>query len=111
QLLDLNANPNGLVGVFGSVLKHAVYKGITTIATLLIKKGADPNISTNNFRLPLDSASYKLLDLGANPHLTSSLYSSVLHTAARDGEVELIKRLLNKGLDVNLVIGKYSHVL
>jgi ankyrin repeat protein len=55
---------------------------------------------------------HKLLDLGANPHLTGGNLVSALHAAAQAGKVDIVRRLLDReGVDVNLVAGKYGHIL
>lgn len=86
----------------------------------LIKAGADVNTYNPQLGTALISAAffanikwaYKLLEYGADPHLTGGPHGSALHAAARHGKPELVRSLLlDRGVSANLVAGNHGHVL
>lgn len=105
-----------MAGQFGSVLRHAVVKGETAIATLLIQKGADVNTSTDDLRSPLtaavtqnnDSMISQLLDAGADVDVDGG---DPLLSACRSGKIHIVKLLLDAGAEPHVQQGVPEHAL
>jgi cytohesin len=79
------------------------YAKTKEIAELLIAKGADVNARNKNNETPIDLARRKstrilLRENGAE-------YSTI-HYAARHGDLDMVKKFLTKGVDVNIKYGK-----
>ena len=78
------------------------------IVRLLLRRGANPNIATDENMTPLHSAAYHgyadivkvLIDAGAEVNTAESRYGfTPLAYAARSGSVEVIKLLIDAGAD------------
>ncbi|WP_020531549.1 ankyrin repeat domain-containing protein [Flexithrix dorotheae] len=89
----------------------AAFFGFFDLVKLLLAKGADPNLASNNqFKVaPIHSAcaisSYEiaklLIENGANVNARQMQGVTPLHSAAHNGEAEIVKLLLENGAKVN----------
>lgn len=105
QLLN-SFSPDGF-----TPLGLACYFGQRDLVALLLQKGADPNLPSNNtFRIsPLHSAcaisdvalAELLLEHGADVNAEQQQGITPLHSAAHNGKTELVKLLLKNGADVH----------
>jgi len=110
QLLDLGADPNNQVGVFGSVLRYSVFKGLDAITPLLIEKGADLNVSTMDCRSPLAAAIdqrnepliRQMLDWGADVNIDDGY---PLLMACQEGNMKLVNLLIDAGAELQVQQG------
>lgn len=95
-----------------SPLMLCTTKQLHEIATLIIERGADPNVPDENGRTPLHAAarlhdrtmidvllSYDTTERSPRMHGTGV---TPLHILARDGDTELCRVLLEAGADVNV---------
>jgi ankyrin repeat protein len=112
QLLVKNPNLLNSYSADGfTLLGLASYFGHYSLVKLLIEKGANPNIPSNNqFKVaPIHSAcsisNYEIAKLliknGANINSRQQQGYSPLHSTAHNGNVELSKLLIESGADVN----------
>jgi ankyrin repeat domain-containing protein 50 len=89
---------------------------MTAIATLLIEKGADPNVSTDDFRSPLGSAVdqndesmiRQLLDAGADVNVDGG---QPFLSAGRIGKTHIVKLLIDAGAEIYIQQGVSGHAL
>jgi cytohesin len=92
-----------------NALLFAASKGDAKSVQGLLKAGADPNYTLRDGMTPLlvatafegDLAAAALLDAGANPKVADKTGATPLHTAAQLGGLDLVKKLIAKGADVN----------
>src|SRR5262249_43563445 len=113
-LTDHSTLLNAVTGGFRTTPLHlAAERGRAEIITLLIERGADPNIGDVNRETPLfyvkrgdcDSLE-RLLRGGANLEVRNNGdKETVLEIAARNGEIETVKLLLDYGADVKSSAG------
>lgn len=110
----LSENPD-LVNEFSddgfTALGLASYFGNEDVVRLLLLKGADPNVSSQNgFNVfPLHSAvasnydmiAKMLLEAGAEVNVVQMSGATPLHSAAHNGNIELLIVLLEAGANVN----------
>lgn len=104
------------MGVFGSVLRHSVFKGLDAITALLIESGADLNVSTDDFRSPLAAAVdqrnepmiRQLLDRGADVNIDGG-YPFLM--ACQNGNTKLINLLIDAGAEIHVQQGVPGHAL
>jgi ankyrin repeat protein len=98
-------------------LHLACEHGHLAVVDQLLKEGADPSLENNHHRTPLDAACefgrcsvVELLltsaqcrqGLLSNPQdLTDSERTTCLHLAAKNGHVEIVRLLLQAGMDIN----------
>ncbi|KAH7418982.1 ankyrin repeat-containing domain protein [Cadophora sp. MPI-SDFR-AT-0126] len=121
--LDNKADVNAIGGVHSTPLGAAVMDGEPGMVERLLEKGADPNLVwEKSGRSPLFLACQTqdlddinmLLAAGADVHLATKR-GSILQSAAlgyEDGCVQVIKRILEAGADVNAkTIGPYGTAL
>ncbi|KAL8995032.1 MAG: hypothetical protein Q9169_005158 [Polycauliona sp. 2 TL-2023] len=114
-LLDSGADVNSW-STAGGALHMAARLGFIKVVRILLERGADPNLDARDAGQPLFSAARNehtevvqvLLDHGAsiNARLelqatrhTSAYSYSVLARAARNGELKMVRFLLEKGVD------------
>jgi ankyrin repeat protein len=113
---NLNAPPSG---DYVSTLAAAVWYGYGNLIDALL--AADSDINAHNPELgtaliasarhPASAHTLKLLEHGANPHLTGGRWGSAIHAAAQSGNPEVVEWLLDLGVSSNLVAGRYGYVL
>src|SRR6185437_5651593 len=92
-----------------TALAWAAVRCNTEVAQLLLKAGANPNLTNEQGVGPLYIAIENrstpivrmLLAHGANPNLARSNGETPLMLATRLGQIEVIKALLDRGADVN----------
>ncbi|HEY6343480.1 MAG TPA: ankyrin repeat domain-containing protein [Bryobacteraceae bacterium] len=105
-LLQQNVDVNTAYGDGTTALHWAAYFDDAGIADLLIRGGADVNkvndLGVTALALTTSSAmAEQLLKAGANPNIVSSTGESPLMSAARTGDVEMVKALLGHGANPN----------
>ncbi|KAI0284126.1 ankyrin repeat-containing domain protein [Russula brevipes] len=108
-IVDRGDDVNAGCGRYGTPLHAASYKGDLTTASLLLQYGADVNSSIGG-QVPLRRA-YNgghvgvmclLLDYGADGDMRDgNRLGTVLHHASYDGQLEMVRLLLQAGADVN----------
>ncbi|KAF8441155.1 ankyrin repeat-containing domain protein [Terfezia claveryi] len=102
-----------------TMLILAVEEGIMTAVQLLLKKGADVNITGGQYGTALIAAiccGHKdilqlLLKKGADVNITGGKYRTALIAAAYRERKDIVQLLLEKGADVNITGGKYGTAL
>jgi hypothetical protein len=112
-LLQHGANPNQVVDENDNTpLVHAIIQNKIPSIMFLLQAGADVNHINRKGANPLVLAfqnhmheiGIKLLDLGANPNTLAEGISSLQFACASDPiSIPLIKKLLEKGADINYV--------
>jgi ankyrin repeat protein/L-ascorbate metabolism protein UlaG (beta-lactamase superfamily) len=107
---DVNTGPDR----FGNrPLAAATYQRHADAVRFLLEKGADPNPTDENARLPLDIACFRdsedifrlLLEKGALANGIGGNIGSPLVTAALEGRTSFARALLDHGADVNVTVG------
>ncbi len=107
-LLDKGADPNARNKVGATALLWSVHD--LRKVRLLLQKGADVNARSEGGKLPLLLAAYYsrsaetvkfLLEHGADLRATDNRGAGVLLFAAQGGDLDTIRLLLDKGVDVN----------
>eukprot|EP01036_Dinobryon_divergens_P031629 gene31629-41062_t len=99
-----------------TALNKAADWGYRDVVTLLLERGAHPNLADKYGDTPLHKAAQNghreiillLLERGADPNLARTYGSTSLHIAAEQGQEEVVSLLLKRGADPNLtsMIGK-----
>lgn len=114
-LLNTGANPDATNAIWRGLtpLMWSIDRGNIELVTLMLEKGANPNNPSNERLTPLAMAEYHnnielmilLLKYGANPNATDTTRKgpTLLMGAARRGDIELVKLLLEKGADSNVI--------
>jgi len=111
DLLERGADVNAKAGYWGTSLMQAAYKGDEDLFHTLLDRGADANIQHGRYGNALQVAitgkyydmAHELLDRGANPN-AQGRHSTALIAACgwgKAGQLELIKRLVSMGTDLN----------
>jgi ankyrin repeat protein len=103
-LLEAGADPNALMTL------EKIKKFSNRVYELILDDYSPEEAKTNFVYSPLLFASEKgypgiaeaLLEAGADPHIKGPGYLTPLHKAARSGNVEVLKVLLEHGGDVNI---------
>ena len=115
-LLASGADPNAQKGHGDSPLHRATERGCAEIVSALLEAGADPNALNLYGHTPLscafengdDEVVVTLLEAGADPNVFDRYSdSSLLHRAARTGNVKILTTLLMVGADPDAE-GPYS---
>jgi uncharacterized protein len=114
QLLEEDpANANAWSDDGFSALHLAIFGNQEEAATLLVDSGADLETLSHHEAIvvrPLQTAAFVrssslatiLLDAGADPNGTEDNGFTALHSAAQNGDVELVRLLLDRGADPSL---------
>jgi uncharacterized protein len=114
-LIQKGANINAVTKSGFTALAFATTKNDSASVRLLIKAGADPNyaLPDNKTKMLLVAEAYEsteaaiaLLDGGANPNVADSRGRTPLHIASQAGSLELVRKLVSKGADLNAVTAK-----
>ena len=95
-------------------LVFAALKDKAATVKVLLAAGADPNFALPDGTKVLfvavanksDGAATALLDAGTDPNIQDHSGTTPLHTAAQAGNLELTKKLLAHGSNVNARTGK-----
>ncbi len=111
KLLDHGAEINATTASGATALHHAVLKGNVRMARLLLELDGDMEAKDKNLATPLLKAVEKnhgllvsyLLGQGANVHVKDKAGWTLLHHAAHNGAVDVLKHLLyhSHKVDVN----------
>lgn len=117
-LIQKGANINAATKSGYTALAFATMKNDSKAVRLLIKAGADPNYALpdkdKTKMLPLSAAydsteaAIALLDGGANPNVADRRGRTPLHIAAQEGSLELVRKLVSKGADLNARTAKIN---
>jgi uncharacterized protein len=110
-LIANGADPNAQNRDGRTPLMDAVWLGQTKAVSSLVAHGADPEIKTDNGQTVLSMMSSSLADdavlnemliaVGVESHKLLNIGGMPLISAAKQGDVELVRTLLDEGLDVN----------
>jgi ankyrin repeat protein len=122
ELLNAGADANGVLGEEGGTpLVMAAYNGNSTLAHLLLERGAliNPETLSGSYGDPLCAAIQNenealidlFLDKGAGLGRTGDKYDPPLHCAAKRGDIVTVRKLIGRGADVNHVSGRYATAL
>jgi ankyrin repeat protein len=117
-LLDKGANPNARNKAGATALLWSVHD--LRKIRLLVQKGADVNARSEGGKMPLLLAAYYsdgaetvkfLLDKGANLRATDNRGAGVLLFAAEGGDLDTVRLLLDRGVDVNAgTTGEFNEI-
>jgi uncharacterized protein len=116
-LIQKGANVNAATQRGFTALAFATTKNDSASVRLLIKAGADPNYAlpegkTKMLLLAADydstQAAMALLDGGANPNVADRRGRTPLHIAAQGGSLEMVRKLIYKGADLNARTAKIN---
>lgn len=110
-LLQRGANVNGTTKSGFTALAFATMKNDSRSVHLLIEAGADPNYALpdkDKTKMLLIAGAYEstgaamaLLDGGSDPNITDIRGRTPLHIAAEAGSLELVRKLVSKGANLN----------
>ncbi len=110
-LIQRGADVNAATKGGFTALAFATMKNDSASVRLLIKAGADPSNALpdkDKTKMLLLAAAYDstqaalaLLDGGANPNVADRRGRTPLHIAAQAGSLELVRKLVSKGADLN----------
>jgi ankyrin repeat protein len=78
-------------GVYGTALQAGSYRGFLEIVTLLLRKGADPNLQ--------GAVLFLILKIRADMMTAGGKYGTALHAALVGGNFEIVAILLEMGAD------------
>ncbi len=95
---------------YGTPLCAACEGGDIRIATVLLIRGADVNVTGGRFLVPLQAAAYSgnttlvqfLMAKGADVKIHGGWFQTPLQAACERGDVEMVQYLLSAGADVNI---------
>jgi len=110
-LLSRGADPNATLEDRGTPLAAAARKWQTTMLKELLDHGADPNLAGSSAVVFAASTGYiegmlMLISHGANIHIQEGVPGKALHRAAWSTHTDMVKLLLDKGVDVNAFGGE-----
>ncbi|KAH9876213.1 hypothetical protein J1614_004092, partial [Plenodomus biglobosus] len=100
-------------------LYYAAKLGLSTIATLLLDRGAEVNVQGGFWGNALQAASYQgheqivkmLLDRDAEFNAQGGNWGNALQAASYQGHEQIVKMLLDQGAEVNAQGGYYGNAL
>jgi len=117
-LIQKGANVNAATKSGFTALAFATMKNDGASVRLLVKAGADPNNALpdkDKTKMLLLAAAYEstqaamaLLDGGADPNVADRMGRTPLHIAAQAGSLELVRKLVSKGADLNARTARIS---
>jgi ankyrin repeat protein len=112
-LLSRGADPNA-PSADRTPLAEAVGRGHRTMVKELLDHGADPNLDRSSAVVSAAAVGYitemlMLIEHGADIHIQEGVPGKALHLAARYTHLDMVKLLLEKGVDVNAFGGEYGY--
>lgn len=118
KLLINGADPNTYYfNSCNTLLNITVGRNCLKIVKILLKHGADPNLSHESQTPPIIWAVFNiniemvevLLNHNANPNIEDTKWGNVLIRAIIINNMEMVKLLLEYGADPNFLLHKYKH--
>lgn len=110
-LIQKGANVNAATKSGFTALAFATMKNDSASVRFLVKAGADPNYALpdkDKTKMLLVAGAYEskeaaiaLLDGGADPNVADRTGRTPLHIASQAGSLELVRKLVSKGADLN----------
>jgi ankyrin repeat protein len=115
-LLSRGADPNVTSGDCETPLAAAARHSRDTMLKELLDYGADPNLGDSTAVVSAAYVGYNegmlmLIEHGANIHVQDGVPGKALHEAARNTHIDMVKLLLDKGVDVNAFGGEYGYAI
>jgi ankyrin repeat protein len=114
-LLSRGADPNFTSGDSETALAAAARHQQATMLKELLDHGADPNLQEATAVVSAAQCGYiegmvMLMNHGADIHAQEGIPGKALHGAAHSAQINMVKLLLDKGVDVNSFGGEYGYV-
>ena len=117
-LIQKGANVNTATKSGFTALAFATMKNDSASVRFLVKAGADPNYALpdkDKTKMLLVAGAYEskeaaiaLLDGGADPNVADRMGRTPLHIASQAGSLELVRKLVSKGADLNARTARIS---
>ena len=117
-LIQKGANVNAATKSGFTALAFATMKNDSASVRFLVKAGADPNYALpdkDKTKMLLVAGAYEskeaeiaLLDGGADPNVADRMGRTPLHIASQAGSLDLVRKLVSKGADLNARTARIS---